>query len=445
MSAAESSPSESFFASKLTMRHLLTRGRLFGVGIAVATAIFVIALGTGAFGSGEETVASPEGPRPLPVDVVLIEPVDSFQSERTYTGTLAARRSSTLAFERAARVTALLVDEGDLVAAGQELARLDVRHLDAREQELTALKAAAAATLAELIAGPRVETIAATRAEVAEWNAQYELSQRTLKRTQQLRSRAAVGEQALDDARFAMETAKARLDATRKRLEELEAGTRSEQIVAQRSRVDQLEASLADLRFDREDSVLRAPYAGRIAERAIDEGTVVSPGQVVFRITESSVLEARVGLPPSAVAQLSPGQTVSVRVGSQRVQATLARIRPELNSQTRTRVAIFELAENPNGALAPGQIVQVPVTETTAGDGFWLPTTALTPGDRGLWVASAVVSVDGHDTVEARPVEILHTDGERVLVRGTLRAGDRIISSGVQRIVPGQRVKVVAR
>ena len=71
-----------------------------------------------------------------------------------------------------------------------------------------------------------------------------------------------------------------------------------------------------------------------------------------------------------------------------------------------------------------------------------LPTAALSPGQRGLWSVYVVVGREGYETIESRPVEVLHTEGERVLVRGTIQSKDRVVSGGVQRIVPGQRVKV---
>jgi hypothetical protein len=63
--------------------------------------------------------------------------------------------------------------------------------------------------------------------------------------------------------------------------------------------------------------------------------------------------------------------------------------------------------------------------------------TSLSESERGLW-SVYVLGVD--DIVERRLVEVLHTEAKRVYVRGTLRDGDLVVSTGVQRIVPGQSV-----
>ena len=69
-------------------------------------------------------------------------------------------------------------------------------------------------------------------------------------------------------------------------------------------------------------------------------------------------------------------------------------------------------------------------------------------GERGLWSAYVVTlpaspSAQGAGSrVARRDVEVLHTEGDRVLVRGMLQPGDRVIASGTHRIVPGQVVRV---
>ena len=79
--------------------------------------------------------------------------------------------------------------------------------------------------------------------------------------------------------------------------------------------------------------------------------------------------------------------------------------------------------------------------ETEAG--FWLPVSALVAGERGLWSLYAVKPAENNTyQVVRRAVEIIHNDAERVLVRGSIESGDRIIIHGSHRIVPNQLVKL---
>ena len=81
--------------------------------------------------------------------------------------------------------------------------------------------------------------------------------------------------------------------------------------------------------------------------------------------------------------------------------------------------------------------------------GTWLPLSALTESSRGLWAAYVAVELPAQENTDGathrllrRDVEIVHTDSERVFVRGTLADGDAVVREGLQRLVPGQRVRL---
>ncbi|MCJ2544499.1 HlyD family efflux transporter periplasmic adaptor subunit [Thermostichus vulcanus] len=92
----------------------------------------------------------------------------------------------------------------------------------------------------------------------------------------------------------------------------MQTGTRPEQITAQQARVQQLQASLASLDVALSKSVIRAPFAGRIALRHVDEGTVVGSGQPVLRLVESGAWEARIGVPTHLLPPEGSRQTLEV-------------------------------------------------------------------------------------------------------------------------------------
>lgn len=422
------------------MRQFSTQSRVAAV---LAGGAALLAAGFALNQSPDSAQTDAESPAtPLPVQVIVAEQVHSFDQTRYYTGALVARRHADVSFERAARVTEVLVDEGDAVVSGQQLAKLDIRRLDTRQQILQAQFDAANAQLKELVAGPRIETIAAARAQVRELEAQLELSRLTHQRTEKLQARKSTSIQSVDNSRLSMAAAAARLIQSQQRLTELETGTRPEQISAQQAMVNQLSAQLADLQLDRSDSILTAPFAGRISRRHVDEGTVTAPGKPVVSLTESSAIEARIGLPVRSIQQFTKGDSMTLQVEGQSIRAIFTRVLPQVDLQTRTQIAVFEFSEGDSSNVAAGQTVRMSLSEETTATGYWLPTSALSPGQRGLWTACVVVNKEGVDRIETRPLEVLHTEGERVLVTGTIRNGDRVIAGGVQRIVPGQEVTV---
>ena len=399
----------------------------------------------GLFVGYADTENSSEQPAPvLPVETITVAPASSCLTTRTYTGTVAARRTSRLGFRRSGEITAMDVDEGEQVAAGQTLGRLDTRHLDAKKQQAEAQKTQASAVLKELIAGPREETIATAEANVRHVQSQLDQQKSSVERMEQLMRRRGISTEAYEKATQAVANLETQLVVVTKQLEELQAGARPERIEAQQAAVSQIDAALASIAHEFEDSELVAPYAGTVSRRFVDEGTVVSAGTPIIELLEHDRLEALVGLPADVAAEFEVGQVHTIRADARSHRAVVKSVLPCLDSTTRTVRVVLEIDGDAAPNLVPGQVIRLPVTTQQDVQGFWLPTSALVRGTRGLWSCYVVVArsaADQPETVERRNMEIVHTDGKRVLVRGALQAGDRVVHEGTHRIVAGQLVR----
>ncbi|MEL7243559.1 MAG: efflux RND transporter periplasmic adaptor subunit [Cyanobacteria bacterium J06573_2] len=389
--------------------------------------------------------------KPLPVVTLRAKPVDSYQVMRTYTGEIAAIRTSELGFERGGKLVNVFVKEGDRVKSGQQIAKLDVSNLQMQKLQLEAQKAQAQARLDEFIAGPRQQDIAAARAAVDDIQQQLQLERTKLKRRKYLYNQGAISREQLDEISFGENSLNARLRQSQSNLNELLAGTRTEQIAAQRAAVKQLEASISDLEINIAKSTIKAPFASIVSARQIDEGTVVNTGQAVVRLVENTSPEARIGMPTTVVNRLRVGSNQRVEINNQNYSATIASILPEVNPNTRTQVVVLKLESSLISQINPGQTVRLKLTDTIPTEGFWLPNKALTQGLRGLWTSYVLTKPSSENTnaprdafmLEQRTVEILHQESDRVLVRGTLQPGDRIVANGVHRLVPGQIVRPI--
>ena len=435
----------------MTKRQFPTKSILF---IALAL-LLVFAWRLPSLRAKAETDAPEKGPqaRLLPVESVTLEALPAYRATRAYTGKVVARQTSDLSFERAGKLVELTVDEGDRVTLDQPLAALDTQVLRATQRQLQAQRAQALARLAEMRAGPRRETIDAAQAQVHEQRAELELAGLQRRRRQNLMQKGVISREEFDAADAGVKTWQARLDAAQRRLDELLAGTRREQIRAQEALVAQFDAQLASIEIDLNKSVLKAPFAGRVAKRMADTGMVVSAGNALFRLVEDGQPEIHVGLPPHVAGALTPGSMQSVRIGATTHRAQVVRILPELDTATRTVTTVLTLSMDSAQArthqpfVVPGQVARLELQETIDTPGFWLPLTALTKGERGLWSCLALVpDAEGDASVlrtEYRLVEILHTDNSRVFVRGLLQDGERVVKTGTHRLVAGQRVQAM--
>ena len=421
------------------------------------------------FGANNLTKTEPETKevsvaRPLPVTTLQATRVKSYQVFRTYTGAIAAIRTSELGFERGGKLVQVFVKEGDKVKSGQAIAKLDVSNLQMQKLQLEAQKAQAQARLDEFVAGPRQQDIAAARAAVEDAKQQLELQKAKLKRRKYLYGEGAIAREQLDEIAFGENSLVARLQQAQSNLDELLAGTRTEQVAAQRAAVKQLEASISDLQITIAKSTIKAPFAGIVSARQIDEGTVVNAGQAVVSLVENTSPEARIGIPATVVNKLRVGSNQKVEINNQTYSARIASILPVVNPSTRTQVVVLKLESSLISQINPGQTVRLKLTDTIPTEGFWLPNKALTQGLRGLWTSyvltqpkadnPSISNVKGAGSreqgvgrnafvLEQRTVEVLHQESDRVLVRGTLQPGDRIVANGVHRLVPGQIVRPI--
>ncbi|ASC70910.1 Multidrug efflux pump subunit [Halomicronema hongdechloris C2206] len=388
--------------------------------------------------------SSPQPPpqEGLPVAAVTAEVMPSYPVTRQYTGEVVAGRASDLGFEQGGELIWVGVDRGEPVQAGQVLAKLDSRRLEAMRSQLLAQHQQAQARLAELQNGPRPEAIATARATVQDLQDQLTLARLRRQRRQYLYQVGAISQEERDLVAFNAAALEDRLAAARSQLQELLNGTRTEQIAAQQAQVQQLQARLSDIAIAIEKRTLTAPFAGAIASRHHDEGTIVSAGQPVLRLVEQASPDVQVGLPVAVADGLALDQPYDLEIAGQSYRGILTARLPEVDPLTRTQITVFSLAAAPSH-LAPEQLVTLELVQTVPSRGVWLPMTALVPAEQGLWATYALVPQQDDASlyrVEPRQVEVLHTESDRAFVQGLVQAGDRIVRDGSQRLVPGQLV-----
>lgn len=304
------------------------------------------------------------------------------------TGLVRAVEEAQLGFELGGTVATLRVDEGARVAAGDVLARLDTARLEARREEARAARGEAAASLA--------------------------LAVSTLDRIAPATAAGAFSPQRRDEAQRQAEAARARLERA--------------------------EASLAAVMVDLDKAVLRAPFAGDVVARLADPGTVVAAGMPVLHLQSTGAREVVVGLAPALANELAPDDSLTLREPRYRDEAArVLSLIPRRTAGTRVVEVILRL-DDPEGHWRPGDLVALDIPAPIRGEGFWLPRAALTDNARGLWAVYAVDATRDPPVVRRRDVALLYTTGSRVFVRGDLAAGDRVVTAGVPRLVPGLAV-----
>ncbi|MEL0306584.1 MAG: HlyD family efflux transporter periplasmic adaptor subunit, partial [Halieaceae bacterium] len=189
-------------------------------------------------------------------------------------------------------------------------------------------------------------------------------------------------------------------------------------------------------------STLVAPYEAVVAERLVQIGTVVAPGTPVLRLVTTTGREAHIGVPVEVARRLAPGANYSLALTDTRIEGRLRSIRDDVDPATLTVGTVFDLPTDT--AVSVGESVRLLVNESIAMAGGWLPITALLEAPRGLWdVLTITPDEHGQYRAHRESVEVLHTRGKEVFVRGTLATGVAVVASGLQRISPGDLVEPV--
>lgn len=379
-------------------------------------------------------------PSVIPVTVIKAKNLSEFSFPIKFFGRIQSARRISLAFEIPGQVTTLHVDEGEVVKAGDTIARLDTSILVAERNKLLASKSVEETILRRLEKGERDEVITAARAMVRKIDAELEHATRESERTKRLRDQNAVSESEFEMAYFNAKSLKASLDAAKARLSKLEAGTREEDIEVQKNRILELDAQVAVVNARIEKAVLTAPFKAHVVRRMVDEGAVVKEGQTVLMLSEADRYEARFSVPITQIEEAEATKTIFIK--GKNVPVQKARTISSVSPKTRTIDVVFTL--EPSLKVIEGQTCSLELTEKVNRTCVKLPVSALVPSIRGLWSVYRLEKKNESQHFRVIRVEatIHHTDGDHVFVETTLPDYSLIVRDGVHKLVPGMVVRV---
>jgi len=244
-----------------------------------------------------------------------------------------------LAFRVSGRISAVKVQEGDKVGAGQVLAELDPVPFRTDVDSAKADLAQAQAQLDKTRRGFRVEEVAQARANAAQRAADLENARVTLRRQEQLVAAGLVTHQQIDDAQARVHMSEAALAASREQLALELRGSRIEDIEAQEATVASAQARLEKAQTALADATLLAPSEGIISVRARELGAIVQAGQTVYTLTLNEPVWIRAYVSQPRLGRIKPGMPVKVTIDSmpgRQYDGTVGFISPEAEFTPKT-------------------------------------------------------------------------------------------------------------
>ena len=354
------------------------------VGIAALLIAFMMLSGGGEESAQTAAAQGQEGQ--IPTVTIIVPGRSQVARVITVSGALAARRDQPVGVAgEGGRVTAVHVDAGSWVRAGQVLATID--------------RSVQSQTAAQLAAQVQV-----ARADAA-------LAQNEYDRSAALVDRGFVSKADLDRKKAARDAANARIRVAEANLN------------AMRAQIGRLN--------------IVAPTAGLILSRSIEVGQVVSPGTGgLFRLARGGEMEMRAQLPQQDLALIREGQAASITpIGSDRTfSGTVWQVSPVIDPQSRqgeARIAVpYEPAIRPGG-FAEARIAAGAMTAPL------LPQSAVLSDAEGNYV----YVINAKNQVERRPIKIGTVDDAGVTIAEGLSGQESVVLSAGPFLNPGQKVK----
>ena len=333
------------------------------------------------------------------------------------TANLRARREVEVATQAAGIVTAVRVEEGDRVGAGQVLCSLDDRELRIDLE------------LAE-------QRLAQTRIQLEAAGIRKEQTETRLANKREELNR---NEEALEQGLLA----ESEVSVQRHDVQDLEHEVRVVESTVRESlfRIEELESEIEKVKLQISQTSITAPFRGRITERSVELGQSVRVGDRLYKVGAFTPLYADVFIPEQDSRQVRPGQHVTVRLGTgeaEMAEGVVERISPVVDGDTGTVKGTVRF-DPPSGAFRPGAFVRVEIDVDVHEDAVLIPKQAVMEEDGRLYVA--IVEPSGFARREQ--VETGYQDEVRIEVISGVTEGESVVTAGQGKIKNGDKTRVV--
>lgn len=296
-------------------------------------------------------------------------------------GTVVSRTDAYLSAEVDGRLIQV-AEPGQRVELGDVIAKIDDQTLTLRAQEL--------------------------RAEIARVNARLTFLEAELKRFQRLAETNLAAVSQIEQTRADRDVAKSDLDVANSRLAQVE------------TQLDRTE--------------IKAPFPGLVVERVAQAGERVGVGARVVRLYNPDDLEVVARAPLNYYRYVKPDDILGVSTRDDEIESVVRRVYSVGGENSH----VFELRLDLDTALAVGQTVRVTIPTADLRQVLAVPRDALVLRGDGI----AVFIVDEDNTARRIRVTTGIGAGDWIEVMGPIKAGDRVVIRGNERLRPGQEVSV---
>lgn len=374
-----------------------------------------------------------------PQKVVVAEAVSrEMEATVALVATVQPIRRSRVASELSGLVLEMPGRQGDRVAEGGLICRLDDRILQLRLAEEQARLDSLKARHEELLAGTRKLEIERLTAVYDEAVAEFERWEFELARVKNLYQGHDSNDKEYQDTLSSYRAAERRRIASKASLDLALEGPRKEEIARAAADVAAQQAVVDRLAGDVERMRVRAPFAGTIVRRTAEVGEWVSAGGEVVEMIDLSSVLVRLDAPEFALPYLQEGRRASVRIDAvkQTFQGEIRHIIRQAQERARTFPVEIEV-KNPDGLIASGMFARATVPAGGPEAVVAVPKDAVVERDGVTYVAAVIPDGRGGQSGILQPVTLGAADQKYVAVTsGGVHPGMTVITRGTENMLP---------
>ncbi len=353
-----------------------------------------------------EVIANVPEEQSWTVDVITAKMTNAMPVEQAF-GTVRAAREAELRFGVAGEVEVIsqTLRDGALVRKGERLAQLDSERLRLALQDIKL-------------------QIEAEEKQVDALAKQVSLRERTVQRTRSMFSRSVATEANLDEAELALSVTANQLAQAKAKLSQLR--------LAERNRAK-----------DIEDSVLIAPFTGRLSMVKLALGNRVSNANMVARLTDLDSLEVPFVVSAEIYSNLPDlmGKTVQLKWQAEgkvvsQTNAIVSRAEVLVDRSEGGGKLFAELVNDGTAIIPPGAFVEISFSGMELQNVFELPEESL--------VGSNLIFVAKEGRADQRVVSVMHRADGRIWVTGDIAENEQVIATRLPGIGDGLRVRIAS-
>gem|GEM_PF-2471708 len=389
----------------------------------------------------------------FPVEVAEIKSLSNIEKIEL-PGTVIPWAITSLAAEIDGRVDKIYVNEGEFIKKDDLLIQLRTQPLELGLELAKAEKKRIYNRLEELLAGTRVEVLAASQASVRQAHARLQLTWNEFKRTKKLYEEGVLSVNDYDNAKALAQEARAQFDGKKSQWEEFKAGPRIETIKQEKASLAAAVARIQIIEDQIDRAGIRAPFDGFVSKKDTEVGQWLEKGDPGLTIVVINPVKIEVNLPQyyfDRIQNKSPALIIlESRDSSQEDLKFEGEVIEKIYSgnQTSRTFPVRIKVDNPNTEMAVGMLMRVELQSTKEQrDKIYVPKDALVRTPTEVFIL--VIQNEEGDGFTAEKIQVKPGDQINSMVAvhadesNALKAGDRVVVHGNERLRSGSKVSII--